>query len=319
MSDAVQCGLAIVDGARAASLEHPDEPIDVGVGIHAGETIETPDGYVGGPVNIAARLCALAGPGEVLVSDTVRALTHTVLPEAFVPRGRRALKGVTDPVAVYAVVASAPSGRTLRLARLRRLPRSLRIGLAVTITAAIVAVGLLGWTALRGAAGLPPGTWKIGLDMPLTGDSASRGIPMRNAVMLAIDQANAAGGIGGAQVALVAYDDRSATNPQDEATGAANASAMVADPGIIAMVGPNSSQVASLADPDHQPSRAPPVQSVELEAWPDEAARRRPGSAGGISHPDQLRSDRAVRRHPGACARGIHLQRPGREEDIGDR
>jgi branched-chain amino acid transport system substrate-binding protein len=110
---------------------------------------------------------------------------------------------------------------------------------------AVAAVGLVGWTALRGAAGLPPGTWKIGLDMPLTGDSAFRGVPMRNAVMLAIDQANAAGGTGGAQVALVAYDDRSPTNPQDDATGAANASAMVADPGIFAMVGPASSQVAT--------------------------------------------------------------------------
>ena len=249
VSDAVLCGLAIVDRARAASQEHPEAPIDVGVGIHAGETVETPDGYVGGPVNIAARLCALAGPGEVLVSDTVRALTHTVLSGAFVARGRRALKGVADPVTVYAVVPDAASGRALRLARVRRLPRSLRIGLALAMGAAVVALGLLGWSAFRGAAGLPPGTWKIGLDLPLTGDDGPRGLPMKNAVMLAIDQANAAGGIGGAQLGLAAYDDRSATKPQDEATGAANASAMVADPGIIAMVGPRSSQVATTQIP----------------------------------------------------------------------
>ncbi|MFI5227027.1 MAG: adenylate/guanylate cyclase domain-containing protein, partial [Candidatus Limnocylindrales bacterium] len=56
VSDAVQCGLEIVDQARAASIERPEAPIAVGIGIHAGETIETPDGYVGGPVNIAARL-----------------------------------------------------------------------------------------------------------------------------------------------------------------------------------------------------------------------------------------------------------------------
>ena len=75
VSQAVQCGLAIVEGAADASAARPDRPVRVGVGIHAGETIETPDGYVGTPVNIAARLCALAGVGEVLVSDTVRALT----------------------------------------------------------------------------------------------------------------------------------------------------------------------------------------------------------------------------------------------------
>ena len=109
VSDAVQCGLAIVDKAREASIERPEAPIAVGIGIHAGETIETPDGYVGGPVNIAARLCALAGPGEVLVSDTVRALTHTVLSVSFVPHGKKSLKGVSDPVAVFAVVAERPS------------------------------------------------------------------------------------------------------------------------------------------------------------------------------------------------------------------
>ena len=73
VSQAVRCGLAIVEAAADASAARPD-PIRVGVGIHAGETVETPDGYVGTPVNIAARLCALADVGEVLVSDTVRAL-----------------------------------------------------------------------------------------------------------------------------------------------------------------------------------------------------------------------------------------------------
>src|SRR4029077_5597477 len=119
VSDAVQCGLAIVDSARTASVDRPDAPIAVGVGIHAGETVETPDGYVGGPVNIAARLCALAGPGEVLVSDTVRALTQTVLPVTFLPRGRRALKGVADQVAVYSVIHGSGNGRDA--ARLGRL------------------------------------------------------------------------------------------------------------------------------------------------------------------------------------------------------
>ncbi len=247
VSAAVQCGIAIVVGARAASAERPDEPISVGVGIHAGETIETPDGYVGGPVNIAARLCALAGSGEVLVSDTVRALTQTVLPVAFVPRGRRALKGVTDQLAVYAVVPSAESGvATVGVGRLRRLPRAARIGLAVAIPVAALGIGLLGLTALHTRAGLPPGTWKIGFDMPLTGNSAGRGAPMRNAVELAIDEANGAGGIGGALVALDAFDDAGATPAgQDPVRGAMNVKAMVDDPRVIAMVGPSSSKVAA--------------------------------------------------------------------------
>jgi class 3 adenylate cyclase len=107
VSQAVLCGLAIVDAAATGASDADERPIPVGIGIHAGETVDTPDGFVGTPVNIAARLCALARPGEVLVSDTVRALTQTVVPVAFDPRGRRALKGVTEPVAIYAVARSA--------------------------------------------------------------------------------------------------------------------------------------------------------------------------------------------------------------------
>ena len=91
VSQAVLCGLAIVDAAASGSSDADERPIPVGIGIHAGETVDTPDGFVGTPVNIAARLCAVARPGEVLVSDTVRALTQTVLPVAFEARGRRSL------------------------------------------------------------------------------------------------------------------------------------------------------------------------------------------------------------------------------------
>jgi len=102
VSGAVRCGLAVTTAARAA-----DEPIRVGVGIHAGETIEADGGYVGSPVNIAARICAQAGPGEVLVSETVRALTTTVLPVEFRSRGRRQLKGIAEPIELFAAVEAA--------------------------------------------------------------------------------------------------------------------------------------------------------------------------------------------------------------------
>jgi hypothetical protein len=68
-NSAVCCGLAITTAARDAA----EEPIRVGVGIHAGETVEADGGYAGSAVNIAARICAQAGAGEVLVSGTVRA------------------------------------------------------------------------------------------------------------------------------------------------------------------------------------------------------------------------------------------------------
>ena len=46
-------------------------PRGIGVGLDAGEAVAVADGYRGGALNRAARLCALAGPGDVLASDGV--------------------------------------------------------------------------------------------------------------------------------------------------------------------------------------------------------------------------------------------------------
>lgn len=74
VGSAVQAGLAILESADKASSEPGDEPIRVGIGIHAGETTDGEQGIVSSAVNIAARVCSVAGPGELLVTDTVRYL-----------------------------------------------------------------------------------------------------------------------------------------------------------------------------------------------------------------------------------------------------
>ncbi len=243
VSDAVRAGLGIAEAARLASPDQPAEPIRVGIGIHAGETVETPEGYVGSAVNIAARICAIAQSGEVLVSDTVRALTQTLLPVRFVPRGRRQLKGLADQVALYAVEPTAATaawgGGPVRSTR-----RRLLIGAGA---AAVIALAALGWWVSRPTAELPPGPWTIGLDMPLTGDAAFRGGPMRDAVQLAIDEVNAGGGIGGVKLLLDARDDAAATPPADAGSrrGATNVVAFAADPKVVAMIGPSGSSVAA--------------------------------------------------------------------------
>jgi class 3 adenylate cyclase len=105
---AVECALDIVRAASEEEVEREDA-IAVGIGVHAGETLDTPEGPVGTAVNIAARLCALAGSGEVVVSDTVRALTRSVGHAAFLPMGRRTLKGIDEQVTVFrAVRAGTP-------------------------------------------------------------------------------------------------------------------------------------------------------------------------------------------------------------------
>lgn len=104
-STAIGCGLAIVAAAADATRSDTATPIQVGVGIHAGETVETAEGFVGSAVNTAARICAQAGPNEVLVSGTVRTLTGGVVDASFVPVGRRRLKGLNEPIQLYRAVS----------------------------------------------------------------------------------------------------------------------------------------------------------------------------------------------------------------------
>jgi class 3 adenylate cyclase len=151
-SAAVRCGLAITE---AASETHQGtaEPIRVGVGVHAGETVATAEGFVGSAVNIAARLCAQAKAGELVVSETVRSLTRTYLGAGFEPLGTRRLKGVEEPMAIYRVT---PRGVGVARVRPRRAAGRQRWWLAGLGIVALVAVfGVAGMAVLRGSGPSP--------------------------------------------------------------------------------------------------------------------------------------------------------------------
>lgn len=75
-------------------------------GIHTGEIERLADGVRGLAVHVAARISALAGPGEILVSGTVRDLIAGSGID-LESRGRRTLKGVPDRRSVFAVAGPA--------------------------------------------------------------------------------------------------------------------------------------------------------------------------------------------------------------------
>lgn len=137
-SDAVEAALEITH--EAAAIDRPDGPIHVGVGVHAGETIATAEGFVGAAVNLAARLCSFAKTGEVLVSDTVRQLTRAQLPYQFERRTRRRLKGLAEPVTIYRVLPSAARPGSRRWSRQ---------AVALLGAAAIAGFVVLAFAALR--------------------------------------------------------------------------------------------------------------------------------------------------------------------------
>ena len=92
---AIRCARAISKGVRELGLE-------VRAGLHTGEC-ERMDGKIGGiAVNIGARVASEAGPGEVLVSSTVRDLVAGSGIE-FQERGTAALKGVPGEWRLFAV------------------------------------------------------------------------------------------------------------------------------------------------------------------------------------------------------------------------
>ncbi|MDT5149380.1 MAG: hypothetical protein QOI01_1113 [Mycobacterium sp.] len=93
-SVALDCAEQVVDAVRTLGLE-------VRVGIHAGEVEVRGQDIAGMAVHIGARVAALAGPGEVLVSSTVREIV-TGSHRTFTDRGEHELKGVPGHWCLYA-------------------------------------------------------------------------------------------------------------------------------------------------------------------------------------------------------------------------
>jgi class 3 adenylate cyclase len=94
---AVRAAIAIQAAARESGVA-------VRAGVHAGECERLGHDLAGVAVHIAARVCALAGAGEVVTTGTVRDLaTGSLL--AFEPRAPQKLKGVPDRWPVFCATA----------------------------------------------------------------------------------------------------------------------------------------------------------------------------------------------------------------------
>lgn len=95
-SAALACAHELVDAVRVLGIE-------VRVGVHAGEVEVRGADVAGMAVHIGARVGALAEPGEVLVSSTVRDIV-TGSRHRFADRGETPLKGVPGQWRLYTLV-----------------------------------------------------------------------------------------------------------------------------------------------------------------------------------------------------------------------
>jgi branched-chain amino acid transport system substrate-binding protein len=111
---------------------------------------------------------------------------------------------------------------------------------------------------------------KIGLVAPFEGRDRAIGYDAIYAARLAVRQINAAGGIGGHRVALVALDDRG-----DPELARQTASALLIDPDVVAVVGHYLPETTAAVTEDyanrglaHLPAGAPPFAAADPAALP---------------------------------------------------
>jgi class 3 adenylate cyclase len=98
---------AAVDAQRAhAAATWPgDVTVRVRMGLHTGEPAVHEEGYVGLDVVRAARICTMGRGGQILLSETTRALLGSGLPDgvSVFPLGQRHLRGIDEPERVYEI------------------------------------------------------------------------------------------------------------------------------------------------------------------------------------------------------------------------
>ena len=92
---AVALGLQVVE-----IMDEPGLP-PVRVGIHTGPALSSDDDWYGQTVNVAARLCAVAPPRQVLISEATRAAAGRIRKVDFGERELHWLRNVSEPIGTY--------------------------------------------------------------------------------------------------------------------------------------------------------------------------------------------------------------------------
>jgi adenylate cyclase len=104
--DAVECAAAMQAGVAERQADLPEEQrITFRIGINIGDVIIEGEDIYGDGVNVAARLEALAEPGEICVSRTAYNHAKAKVPFGFEPMGEHRVKNIPEPITVYRMIA----------------------------------------------------------------------------------------------------------------------------------------------------------------------------------------------------------------------
>jgi class 3 adenylate cyclase len=99
---AVECATAIQRTLSERNRGAPDQPIRIRIGLSAGEPVDAHQDIFGAAVQLAARACNHAQPGQILAANVVRELCIGK-GFSFIDQGEVPLKGFEEPVHLYEV------------------------------------------------------------------------------------------------------------------------------------------------------------------------------------------------------------------------
>lgn len=274
--DSARQAIRAATHAQARFLEEteadPSLPLAVGIGLDAGEAVPLETGYRGGALNLAARLCGRAGPGEILASQTTVHLAQRVESVRYVDRGALHLKGLADPVRVFRVISEEgdPAERLRLLApgRPPRGPAPIRLARRHPVVAGIAAAALVAAIVVPSTIALRGG----GPAERIAGDALARidldRAELGGSVPLGARPGDVAVGEGGAWVTLpdrgaVVQIDTETRSIRDTIPVGAAPSGIAIGAGSVWVSNGGSSTVSRIS-----PARNSVVQTIEVPGGP---------------------------------------------------
>jgi adenylate cyclase len=121
--NAVQCAVEVQQALRDATEGVADDKrVLFRIGIHVGDVMVRGGDLLGGGVNVAARLEALADAGGIVLSAAAHEQVRKILPLAYTDLGMQSVKNIEEPVRAFAIGSAASASATVETAKPLPLP-----------------------------------------------------------------------------------------------------------------------------------------------------------------------------------------------------
>ena len=102
VENSLKCALSIQQAFAEHAIKHPEQAMQIRIGLCAGEPVEENNDLFGTSVQLAARACDAASPGQILAVQSVKENYHSEHPR-FISTTKRNFKGFSEPVKVYEI------------------------------------------------------------------------------------------------------------------------------------------------------------------------------------------------------------------------